>query len=310
VAIAPPRKTAVRRAAFGWAAVALSTAIASFWAFWGAIENFHEGWYHESLASNLAMCFGQYLAPSILFVGAGVVGAVWPRAGGVVHGLGAAGLAWFFRGAGVVVLLGFLVGPLLLLAAGYAFGRPAPRRRAVLVLVGVPLLTAVASGFGPAVRVAGRLDDGDLGERRVAGNGVDLVWAPAGPGWPSDGVPWEEARRRCRHLTRDGRSLAASPQDIWRLPTVDEAVRSFSRHGRNAEGTWNPAEGTATYARTPDKESPLWDVHSKVIYWWTSTEVDAGRAYIVVYDGKVWPREKSSHWGYLGFRAVRAVDAR
>jgi hypothetical protein len=44
-----------------------------------------------------------------------------------------------------------------------------------------------------------------------------------------------------------------------------------------------------------------------VIYWWTATEVDAEQAYIIVYDGKLWPRRKEIHPGYLGFRAVKAV---
>ena len=49
----------------------------------------------------------------------------------------------------------------------------------------------------------------------------------------------------------------------------------------------------------------MWDVHSQVIYWWTATEVNDREAFIIVYDGRVWPRPKQSHWGYLGFRAVK-----
>jgi hypothetical protein len=118
-------------------------------------------------------------------------------------------------------------------------------------------------------------------------------------------VTWEEARRRCRHLTADGLSLAETPRDVWRRPTAEEAIRSMSRHGRNCGGSWDAARARATYDRTPDKESPLWDVHSPVIYWWTATEVNDREALIVVSDGKVWPRPKSAHWGYLGFRAVK-----
>ena len=61
----------------------------------------------------------------------------------------------------------------------------------------------------------------------------------------------------------------------------------------------------ATYETPPDKESPLWNTHSQVIYWWTATEVDEGQAYIIVYDGKVWSREKQLSLGYLGFRCVK-----
>jgi hypothetical protein len=42
-----------------------------------------------------------------------------------------------------------------------------------------------------------------------------------------------------------------------------------------------------------------------VIYWWTSTEVDSNKAYIIVYDGKIWPKYKNNGPAYRGFRAVR-----
>jgi hypothetical protein len=34
-----------KRQIAGWIAVSLSIVITCFWAFWGIIENFHEGWY-------------------------------------------------------------------------------------------------------------------------------------------------------------------------------------------------------------------------------------------------------------------------
>jgi hypothetical protein len=93
--------------------------------------------------------------------------------------------------------------------------------------------------------------------------------------------------------------------NIWRLPTVDEAVRSMARHGQNSGGVWNEETAKATYNTTPDKESPLWNVYSQVIYWWTATEVDEEHAYIIVYDGKVWPRAKKFGPAYLGYRCVK-----
>jgi hypothetical protein len=139
----------------------------------------------------------------------------------------------------------------------------------------------------------------------VQGNGVQLIWAPAGPGWPNRGVTWHEAVRRCRHLTADGLSLADTPQDVWRLPTVEEVVRSSCRHGRNAGGTWDAGSGRARFQNMPDKEAPLWDVHSQIIYWWTSTEVAPDRALRVSYNGHVMPLPKMVGYGYLGFRAVK-----
>jgi hypothetical protein len=79
----------------------------------------------------------------------------------------------------------------------------------------------------------------------------------------------------------------------------------MARHGQNSGGVWDAEISKATYKTTPDKESPLWNVHSQVIYWWTVTEVDEEHAYIIVYDGKVWPRTKPFSPAYLGFRCVK-----
>jgi hypothetical protein len=140
----------------------------------------------------------------------------------------------------------------------------------------------------------------------IEGNGVALVWAPEGPGWPREGGSWHDAREACHQLSEDGLTLTTEPQGFWRLPGVDEAVRSMGQHGVNSGGIWDAETGQAAYTTTPDKESPLWNVHSQVIYWWTASEVDESHAYMIVYDGKVWSRPKDFGPAYLGFRCVRA----
>src|SRR5678809_267682 len=75
----------MRRPLVGWLAVALSTSIASFWAFWGIIENFHEGWFHESLLLNVGLMFVQYLSPVIIFVLLTLLAIVFPHVGSVAH---------------------------------------------------------------------------------------------------------------------------------------------------------------------------------------------------------------------------------
>ena len=287
--------TVQSRHLLGWCAVVLSTMAACFWAFWGIIENFHEGWYHPSLALNLALMAAQYLLPMILFVSAALVAIRWPHLGGGLHFAAAVLAAWFFRAASPVLLSAFIVGPLVALALFYWVGRPEPRRLAIAVAVGLPLLTLIVFGAEPAWRVAHRLNDGNQAAVRVSAGSVDLIWAPSGPGWPLDGVTWDEALRRCQYLTADGTSFTDEPQNIWRLPTVEEAVRSMQRHGQNCGGTWDVALRQAVYSETPDKESPLWNVYSPVIYWWTATEVDDRSAYMIVFDGKVWPRPKRAH---------------
>jgi hypothetical protein len=244
----------------------------------------------------------------LLFMAVTLLAVALPRIGAVVHWLLALLVAGFFQGLTPTVTL-LLVAPLLGLGALYWFGRPRPRKLALAVAAGLPLLTLVIAGAAPAVRVSQRVDDGNRQARLVRGNGVSLIWAPVGPGWPSAGYDWYEAQEACRYLRADGLAAAAAPQDVWRLPTVAEAVRSMARHGENSGGAWDAAGGEATYATTPDKESPLWDVHSPVIYYWTATEVDAENASIIVYDGRVWARAKQLRLGSLGFRCVREPGA-
>jgi hypothetical protein len=199
----------------------------------------------------------------------------------------------------------FIILPLIGLGAMYWFGRTQPKKLAVSLAVGLPMLTLIISGISPAIRVSQRVDDGVLHARLVKGNGVELTWAPGGPGWPREGGDWFDAQEVCLHLSENGLTSELTPQNIWRLPTVDEAVRSMALHGENSGGEWDAEAAEATYEITPDKESPLWNVHSQVIYWWTATEIDEEKAYIIVYDGKVWPRSKQFGPDYLGFRCVR-----
>jgi hypothetical protein len=288
----------------GWTAVVISTIITCFWAFWGIIENFHEGWYYASWLPNVGLMFAQYLSPMLLFMGLTLFAIFWPRLGAGLLVLFALVASGFFDVINNPALL-LLIAPLLGLAALYWYGRPQPRALAAALAVALPLLTLIISGISPALRVSHRLDDGDLQARRVAGNGVTLVWAPEGPGWPRSGKNWADAQEACRYLAEDGLAASPSVQDIWRLPTVDEAVRSMARHGRNSGGVWDPETAQAVYETKPDKESPLWNIHSQVIYWWTSTEVDDDHAYIIVYDGRVWPRSKQINPDYLGYRCVK-----
>jgi len=293
-----------KKSIMGWVAVGVSTVIACFWAFWGIVENFHEGWYFESLLSNLGLMFAQYLSPMLVFMVVTLVSIFWPRFGGGLHVIFALLAVWFFQAFSNAATF-LIILPLIGMGLLYWNGRIEPKKLAVSVSIGLPLLMLIIAGVEPVIRVSQRLNDGNLDARLVHGNGIDLTWAPDGPGWPPVGDNWYEANRKCQYLSEDGLTISSTPQNIWRLPTVDEAVRSMSRHGQNSGGVWNADTGKATYETTPDKESPLWNVYSQVIYWWTATEVNEDRAHIIVYDGKVWPRDKGLSPAYLGFRCVK-----
>src|SRR4029434_1767775 len=74
-----------KRQVVGWLAVTLSIAITCFWSFWGIIENFHEGWFHESLLLNVGLMFLQYLSPMIIFVSLTLFAIAFPRVGSLAH---------------------------------------------------------------------------------------------------------------------------------------------------------------------------------------------------------------------------------
>lgn len=211
---------------------------------------------------------------------------------------------WFFK-AFSKAATSLIILPLIGVGSLYWVGRIKPCNLEISLVVGFPMLTLITSGIGPAIRVSQRIDDGNLQARYVHGNGVGLAWAPIGPGWLREGANWHEAQKMCQYLNEDGTLLASAPQHIWRLPTVVEAVRSMTHHGHNSGGEWDAETAIAIYETTPDKESPLWNEHSQVIYWWTSSEIDTEQAYIIVYDGKVMPRSKQFSPAYLGFRWVK-----
>ncbi len=290
----------------GWAAVGITVIFTCVWTFWGIVENFHEGWYSKSVWENLLMLFFQYLSVPIVFCALAVVSIRWRIAGIVLHIAAALFLLWFFRNAGFSVVGLMIVLPIALLGLMYFFGRPQPKKWAYRLIVALPLLIVLAVMPWKLVQVSQRIDDGDFGVRTVDSNGVSLVWAPRGPGWPEGGVSYGEAMERCRYLSEDGTALMDEPQDIWRLPTAEEAVRSMMLHGENAGGVWDDAAKAARYKITPDKETPLWDPHSRIIYYWTQTQSGGDQAYIIVYDGGVYPRSRDSVYGYLSFRAVKA----
>ena len=297
----------------GWLAVMLVTLLSSFWAFWGVNEAFHEGWSKPHLWMRLLQVLA-YLSPAAVLCALTVLSIRWPRVGATLFVLVAVVIAGLmiwdgaYFGAQITALL--TVVPVVV-GLMFFFGRPTPRRAAYAISLGIPLALVIGFGAEPVVRVNSRFDDGDRGARIVEGNGVKLLWAPAGPGWTREGlVSWDEAARRVRYLTADGTALAETPQDIWRLPSREEVVRSLTRGGRNAGGTWDSETDRASYERRPDKESPLWDQYAPLIYLWTAEEQNQELAWIVVYHGGVYSKPKDVGSPSFGFRAVRDPPAK
>lgn len=293
------------RRILGWVAVIISAAITSLWAFWGAAETFHEGWYSTSIWENLGLMLVQYLSPMLAFMFLALVAHRYPRIGGVLHVVAGACIVLFVVKTPSAMTL--ILIPMVALGLMYFFSTSVRHHWALALNVALPLIVALVVGWEPASTVMHRYDDGIRGMRTVQGNGVALQWAPEGPGCPDHGVGYEESKRICSHLTADGTTLSDSVLNIWRLPTVEEAVRSLTRNGVNAGGVWDPVTRTPSYTTKPDKETPLWNPHSMIIYWWTSSEADSARVFRVVFNGMVTMLPKKLAMGDMAFRAVRAI---
>jgi hypothetical protein len=207
-----------------------------------------------------------------------------------------------------------------------------------VLMTGVPALVFMLVSAFYLPQVLTRLDDGDRGARLIQGNGVSLVWAPQGPGWnwkqpdgtlpswlqialyalPPLGFEPKEGYQAvyptytemvttglCSYLSGDGTELLDQVQNIWRLPTVDEIVRSLVKHGENAGCTWDGQAGKANCELAPDKETPLWAPDASPIYYWAADEFDQANAWYVSYNGSVHFQPKD--WGNSrqGYRCVR-----
>lgn len=289
-----------------WIAILTSSVFANLWAYWGINENFHEGWYYISFWDNVLLMFGQYLLLPLGFMLLACISIRWNKIGSLTHLLLAIGSFFFF---GKLKAGFFLVAiPMAGLAILYWFGKLERRKLAYFLVIGLPLIQIFGIGSYHSIRISNRYNDNNFDARMIEGNGTSLIWAPQGPGWPDSGTTWFEASEICSHLNSNGTMVQKEKLNIWRLPTIAEAVRSSVCHGKNAGGVWDSIAGKVTYRLHPDKESPLWNIHLKTIYWWTSTEVNKTDAYIIVYDGGVWPRKKSQKAGYLNFRAVKEIN--
>lgn len=342
----------------GYLATILLMLTTTLWTYWSFGELYYEAWglpFPEPLA---------YLIPGAVCWIFAALALTWPVAGGitilVVGGLFTAWRWWGQIQEGMLtwrwVLSWFPVSAILILI-GVLFLLEARHRRrrrqagwtppeswfrrnlAYLVIFIPPLIAIIGLTAYWAPILATRQDDGDRGARLVEGNGVTLVWAPAGPGWnwkqdfggypswdslalygvppvgleqepggPKDRQATEEDMHRsglCRYLSADGTELMDEPQEIWRMPTTDEVARSLTQDGENAGCAWTGEEGETNCRITPDKETPLWAPDQPPIYYWTADEASEERAYYINYQGDVNAQSKS--WGNPrhGYRCVR-----
>ena len=289
----------------GYLTVIITLIIISFWSYWGINEAFHEGWYHVSLIQNIMLTFVQYLLIPILFIVITVIAVNHRRTGASMFIiLGIFALFFFNSHSGRVLI--FI--PMIALAAGFYFGEFNKVKKKIIMIIVILLPSIIILLFGIPLmyKTETRYNDNDFTERMIIGNEVILIWARKGPGFPETGTNWYDANENCARLSREGTEITDEEINMWRLATRDEIVRSLTRDDINAGGRINEM-GKAEYDISPDKETPLWDPYSQVIYTWTSEEKDDKSAYLVSYNGRILSRSKGSGPEYQGYRCVKDI---
>ena len=142
-----------KKAIIGWTGVSVTVLLSSLWAYWGAIENFHEGWYSTSIWENLFMLLFQYLLFTIVFMVLAVVALRWRRIGLTLH-IATAGFSyWFFSGASFSVVGLMIVIPIIALGLLYYFGEPQPKKWAYRIIIIIPLLIILAISLPNVIKV-------------------------------------------------------------------------------------------------------------------------------------------------------------
>lgn len=285
----------------GWGTFIITLLIISFWSYWGINEAFHEGWYHISLWENLLLTFVQYLSVPLAFLIISLVALNYKKIGSLLFVFLAIFTLFFFNSNAGRILI-FV--PLILLGLGFYFGQFKYKKILMIILILIPFLIIMSFGIPQLIKVENRFNDNDFGMRNIEGNNVSLIWAGEGFGFPLDGTDWQSAKDNCARLSEEGNSLEENEVNIWRLPTRDEIIRSLTRSNENSGGFLDEF-GEVHYNVNPDKETPLWNPNSKIIYYWTSEEKDEKRAYLVSYNGYVLDRSKISGANYQGYRCVK-----
>jgi Flp pilus assembly protein protease CpaA len=110
----------------------------------------------------------------------------------------------------------------------------------------------------------------------------------------------------CLYLNTKGTALMAEPQQIWRMPTTDEMVRSLIRHGENAGCAWlGEFRERVECDRIPKKESPLWATDHPAVYYWTADAHSESLGYFVAYNGTVNTSHKTGGNPRHSYRCVK-----
>ena len=180
-------------------------------------------------------------------------------------------------------------------------------------LIWAPAGPGWSAGVGPSKEAGRLLPNANLSWNAIALYGVPPVGFGEKPEYEGRNATEADMNTTglCRYLSRDGLSLAEEPQNIWRMPTNDEIVRSLVRAGETAGCSWDGQSSKAECHVQPNKDTPLWIPETSPIYYYSGEEYDEDSAWYVpytgggVFGGVIGPQLKFGGNSRHGFRCVR-----
>lgn len=311
----------------GWSALLLATLFSCFWAFWGCVESFHEGFTFNSIFWNLFALLIRYLPYAIIAIILNLVAIRNKWIGGLLYlSMGIFILYWFimYQEKAVdqywieyIILLSFfpfigfslLVGKIPQKAQGKQFFN--------IIAIGLPVFVFMFVAVEPVQRLIYRFSTPiNVGIYEVKyDENTTIQWAPMGEGWSTFGKDdWKEAYDICKELDITGKKKDENYSNPnyrgngWRLPTPEEVIFSFPKTKTIKKTYKTDPKGNEPYY---DKIAPLWYPYSPIIQLWCQYSNEQKNrdslAPTVFYTGEIISQYKNNYNDSIGFRAVRIM---
>lgn len=317
----------------GWSALLLATLFSCFWAFWGCVESFHEGFdIHTDLYITTIFwsCFTlliRYLPYVIISIILNLIAIRNKWLGGLLYlSMGIFVLYWFimYQEKAVdqywieyLILLSFFPFIGFSLLVGKTPQKAQGKQFFNIIAIGLPVFIFMFVSVDPVQRLFYRFSttaQEGIYEVKYDEN-TTIQWASMGAGWSTFGKDnWEKAYKICQALDNTGTKIDdnySNPDykgNGWRLPTPEEVIFSFPKTKTIKKAYKTAPQGNEPYY---DKIAPLWNPYSPIIQLWCQYSNEQknsdSSAPTVFYTGEIVSQYKNNYNDSIGFRAVRIM---
>jgi len=134
------------RIIIGWISISISIMLICMWAFWGIIENFHEGWYFDNFFKNIGLMFIQYLSPLIITTVLTLISIKNNKIGALLFITSGIVLSFYVSNSIISI-------PFIILAILYWFSNLSPKKWKYILTIIIPFVVLIIFGIEPIYRL-------------------------------------------------------------------------------------------------------------------------------------------------------------